>query len=213
MLISFTFCLTCVGQESHVNTSMIAAAIDSMFQKDAESLRKARELRENYGMQSEEAKKQDSLSHLIQANNVLELDKLLERYGWPGEDEIGEDAGYSLFGIIQHSSMNTRPKYLPIMREAVKNGKCRPGYLAGIEDRIATDNNELQIYGDQVKYYPDTNTFDVWPIIDPAHVDERRASIGLQPIAIHLKNRFDMDWDLEKQVARTKEFLERKKGQ
>ena len=82
--------------------------------------------------------------------------------------------------------------------------------MTGVEDRIATGNNELQIYGDQVKFYPATETFDVWPIIDPENVDKRRASVGLEPIATHLKNRFNLDWDLEKQKLRTKEFLQKK---
>lgn len=210
VLITFIFCIQCSGQNSKLNLSLITV-IDSMIQKDSESLRKANELRGKYGMQSLEAKGQDSVTHLIRVNNLIVIDKIFEKRGWPGEEEIGEGGGYSLFAIIQHANMNTRPKYLPIMREAVKNGKCRARYLAGIEDRIATDNGELQIYGDQVKFYPITESFDVWPIIDPENVDKRRASIGLQPIAIHIKNRFNLDWDLEKQKARTKDFLEKKK--
>jgi len=209
-LIAIIFCNQCLGQNSKLNTSLIAA-IDSMIQLDSRSLGKSSELREKYGMQSLEAKNQDSITHLIRASNLVEIDKILEKNGWPGEDQIGEEGGYSLFAIIQHANMNTRPKYLPIIREAVKNGNCRARYLAGIEDRIATDNDELQIYGDQVKFYPITETFDVWPIIDPENVDQRRASIGLQPIAVHLKDRFNLDWDLEKQKVRTQEFLEKKK--
>jgi len=207
VLIAFIFCLQCSGQDANWNKSLISS-IDSMIQLDSRSLRKANELRAKYGMQSLEAKKQDSTTHLIRASNLIEIDKILKKHGWPGEDKIGEEGAHSLFAIIQHANMNTRPKYVPIIQEAVKNGNCRARYLAGIEDRIATDNGELQIYGDQVKYYPLTETFDVWPIINPENVDKRRASIGLQPIAIHLKNRFNLDWDLKKQKVRTEVFSE-----
>lgn len=208
-LLLFIFFIDCSAQESKLNESLVAV-IDSLIQKDAESLRKASALRDMYGMQSIEAKRQDSITHIIRASNLIEIDKILEEYGWPSEDVIGATGGRSFFAIVQHANKETRPKYLPIMREAVKNNKCRPRYLAGVEDRISTDNNELQIYGDQVKYYPKTNTFDVWPIEDPQNVDIRRRSIGLQPIAVHLKNRFDLDWDMEKQILRTQAFLDAK---
>jgi len=210
VLMLFIFCIKGSGQNSKLNQSLIKT-IDSLFQKDDQSLRKANELRALYGMQSTRAKEQDSITHVIRINNLIEIDKLLALYGWPGEDVIGEDGGHSLFAIIQHANMNTRPKYVPIMRKAVTNGKCRPRYLAGIEDRIATDQGKLQIYGDQIKFYPKTETFDVWPIIDPENVDQRRASIGLGPIAIHLKNRFNLVWDLENQKNRTIAFEEEMK--
>ena len=76
----------------------------------------------------------------------------------------------------------------------------------------ATDQGALQIYGNQVKYYPETKTFDVWPIQNPAEVDKRRAKIGLRPIAIRLKSRFNLDWDLEKQKIRTATFLKEKEN-
>lgn len=44
------------------------------------------------------------------------------------------------------------------------------------------------------------------------NIDKRRAEIGLIPIAEHLKNRFDFDWNLEEQIKRTEAFeLERNK--
>jgi hypothetical protein len=36
-----------------------------------------------------------------------------------------------------------------------------------------------------------------WPIDDPEHVDRRRAEIGLGPLHIYLKERFDIDWMVE----------------
>jgi len=57
-----------------------------------------------------------------------------------------------------------------------------------------------------MKYYPETKSFNVWPVYDPVNIDKRRAEIGLGPIAEHLKNRFDFEWNLEEQIKRTAEF-------
>ena len=183
-----------------------------MHQADIESLRKSRALRKEFGMQSAESKAQDAIGHSIQASNIVKIDEILAQYGYPGEEIIGEAGGYALFSMIQHSNEQTRPKYVPIMKKAVQQGHCRARYLTSIEDRIATDRGALQIYGNQVKYYPETKTFDVWPIQNPAEVDQRRAKVGLRPIAIRLKSRFNLDWDLDKQKIRTATFLKEKEN-
>lgn len=92
------------------------------------------------------------------------------------------------------------------MRQAVKDKKLEPRFLVRAEDRIATERGDLQIYGGQMKYYPETKSFNVWPIYDPVNIDKRRAKIGLNTIAEHLKTRFNFEWNLEEQLKRTADF-------
>jgi len=42
------------------------------------------------------------------------------------------------------------------------------------------------------------------------NIDKRRAEIGLIPIAEHLKNRFDFEWNLEEQIKRSVKFEQEK---
>jgi len=98
-----------------------------------------------------------------------------------------------------------------MMRRAVKEKQLSPRLLARAEDRIATDRGELQIYGTQLKYYPETKTFDVWPVYNPVNIDKRRAKIGLEPIAIFLKRRLNFEWNLEEQIKRTADFEKKTK--
>ncbi len=96
-----------------------------------------------------------------------------------------------------------------MMQKAVNDGHLAPRLLARAEDRLATDRGELQIYGGQIKYYPETQSFDVWPIKDPANVDTRRAEIGLPPMSEFLKGlRNPLEWNLEEQIRRSREFEE-----
>jgi hypothetical protein len=62
-----------------------------------------------------------------------------------------------------------------------------------------------------MKYYPETKSFNLWPVFDPENIDKRRTEIGLDSIAIFLKNRFNFEWNLEEQMERTAEF-ERKRN-
>ncbi|MGB5647141.1 MAG: DUF6624 domain-containing protein [Muriicola sp.] len=131
---------------------------------------------------------------------------MLDNYGWPELTQIGEQGNRTICNVLQHADQETREHYIPLMKQAVLDKKLEPRYLVRAEDRIATDNGELQIYGGQMKYYPKTKSFNVWPVYDPVNIDIRRAEIGLEPIAEFLKNRFDFEWNLEEQLKRTEEF-------
>ena len=96
------------------------------------------------------------------------------------------------------------------MKQAVLDKKLEPRFLVRAEDRIATDKGELQLYGGQMKYYPETKSFNVWPVYDPVNIDKRRTEIGLDSIAIFLKNRFDFEWNLEEQIKRKEQFEKQK---
>ena len=126
--------------------------------------------------------------------------------GWPSKEIIGDQGNLTICNVLQHSDIETRKKYLPLMRQAVSDQQLSPQLLVRAEDRLATDRGALQIYGGQMKYYPETKSFNVWPVYDPVNIDKRRAEIGLEPIAGYLKNRFDFEWNLEEQIRRTEEF-------
>ncbi|HEX2861413.1 MAG TPA: DUF6624 domain-containing protein, partial [Lacunisphaera sp.] len=115
--------------------------------------------------------------------------------GWLGPAEIGKEASSALFLVIQHSDPATQKKYLPLMREAVKAGKARGASLALLEDRIALGEGRPQTYGSQLLREGDGPLF-VQAMEDPDHVDERRASVGLPPMAEYVKN-WNLTWDLE----------------
>ncbi|BAO77347.1 DUF6624 domain-containing protein [Winogradskyella sp. PG-2] len=118
----------------------------------------------------------------------------------------GERGNWTICNVLQHADQETREHYIPLMKQAVLDKKLEPRYLVRAEDRIATDKGKLQIYGGQMKYYPETKSFNVWPDFNPENIDKRRAEIGLEPIAEFLKNRFDFDWNLNEQIQRTKAF-------
>jgi hypothetical protein len=52
---------------------------------------------------------------------------------------------------LQHSNIKNQEKYLPIIRQAYKNGEIDSGKLALLEDRVAIRQGKRQIYGTQVK--------------------------------------------------------------
>ena len=198
--------------ETVVNDKVdIAAMLDTIFTTEQEPISLRDAYIEKYGVDSKEAKEQQKIyeqNHIINERKIREV---LDTDGWPDIELIGEAGNRTICNVIQHADNEVRIQYLPMMKKAVKDGNLNPQLLVRAEDRIATERGDLQIYGGQMKYYPETKSFNVWPVYDPVNIDKRRAEIGLGPIAEFLMARFDFEWDLEEQIKRSEAFEAEKK--
>ena len=198
--------------ETVVNDKVdIAAMLDTIFTTEQEPISLRDAYIEKYGVDSKEAKEQQKIyeqNHIINEQKIREM---LDTDGWPDIELIGEAGNRTICNVIQHADNEVRIQYLPMMKKAVKDGNLNPQLLVRAEDRIATERGDLQIYGGQMKYYPETKSFNVWPVYDPVNIDKRRAEIGLGPIAEFLMARFDFEWDLEEQIKRSEAFEAEKK--
>ncbi|GAA4966100.1 hypothetical protein GCM10023315_14130 [Algibacter aquimarinus] len=191
------------------NPENLIAVLDTIWQREQLPIRSRDSLIKIYGTNSELVKEQQAIykkNHII---NERKVKNILDSYGWPTKEMIGEQGNWTICNVIQHSDNEVRIQYLPMMRQAVKDKKLEPRFLVRAEDRIATERGDLQIYGGQMKYYPETKSFNLWPVLDPKNIDKRRAEIGLEPIAVFLKNRFDFEWNLNEQIKRTEEFKDK----
>lgn len=188
------------------NQENLIAVLDNIWRSEQQPITLRDSLMKIYGVESELVKEQQVIYESNHIANERKVKNILDKYGWPAKEMIGEHGNWTICNVIQHSDNEVRIQYLPMMRQAVKEKKLEPRFLVRAEDRIATERGDLQIYGGQMKYYPETKSFNVWPVLDPKNIDKRRAEIGLEPIAEFLKNRFDFEWNLEEQINRTKEF-------
>lgn len=210
-----TFCLSVLAvsfaapvhaQTVDLSPEELISMLEEVYLTEQQPIRTRDSLMAVHGVESEEAQVYQEIYEKNHAVNEGRIRALLDAHGWPSKAVIGERGNRTISNVLQHSTNDVRIKYLPMMREAVERGDLQPRFLARAEDRIATEQGKLQIYGGQMKYYPESRSFNVWPVYDPANIDERRAAIGLGPIAEHLKTRFDFEWNLEEQLERTKEF-------
>ena len=125
--------------------------------------------------------------------NLAKVIRIIDERGWLSADIIGYNGNNALFLVIQHSNLPTMLKYLPIIKDAVTKGNAKASSLAMLEDRINTLQNKKQTYGSQLFTDPNTGKSNLLPLVDPDHVDERRAQVGLGPIAKYLQQ-FGIIW-------------------
>lgn len=186
----------------------LIAILDTIWQTEQGPIRLRDSIGRAVGFESEAFKKQNEIYHKNHDKNEKKVLQILDSIGWPSKEIIGEQGNLTICNVLQHSSLEVREKYLPLMRKAVKDKELSARFLVRAVDRIATDKNELQIYGQQMKYYPESQSFNLWPIKDPENLEKRRAEMGLDSISEFLKRkRVDFKWDLEEQIKRSEEFI------
>ena len=181
--------------EANLNKPLVAE-LDSIYTEDQKYRLQIDEIEKKYGWESNQMKAHWKIINEKDSVNLIKIKSLLDKYGWLGTDVIGEQGNSTMFLVIQHSDIATQDKYLPMMREAVKNGKAKGSSLALLEDRVALRKGKKQIYGSQIGRDNDTKLYYVSPLEDPDNVDKRRAKVGLEPLADYV-NYWQIKWDVE----------------
>ena len=184
-----------VKTEANLNIPLVAI-LDSIFVEDQKYRLQINGIEKQYGSQSKELIDHWKFIEGKDSINLLKVKSILDKYGWLGEDEIGNHGNTTLFLVIQHSDINTQDKYLPMMREAVKNGKAHASSLALLEDRVAFRHGKKQIYGSQIGQDLSSHNYYVLPLEDPDNVDKRRSEVGLEPLAEYVKH-WNIKWNIE----------------
>jgi hypothetical protein len=202
--------VSCAGKDTSKKAVQepenLIAILDTIWQKEQIPIRLRDSLIQIYGADSKEADVYQKEYRKNHAVNIIKIKDILDTDTWPTLAQIGEQGNLTICNVLQHADLETREYYIPFMKQAVLDKKLEARFLVRAEDRIATDKNQLQIYGGQMIYYPETKSFNLWPVFDPENIDKRRAEIGLEPIAVFLKNRFDFEWNLEEQLKRSEAF-------
>lgn len=186
----------------------LVAILDTVMETDQKYRMQFDDVMKKYGKESKEFKTLAKKMERADSINLIKVTAIIDKYGWPGPEMVGEAGNQAVFLVIQHADRETQRKYIGVMRDAVKAGKAEGSALALLEDRVALGNGEKQIYGSQIGM-EDTISY-IAPMIDPDNVDKRRAEVGLGPIAEYVKN-WNLTWDVEAYKKQMAEWEKREK--
>jgi len=114
------------------------------------------------------------------------LQQIIKKYQWPGTDLIGKDGIKKLWTLVQHCDHDVefQERCLGHLQAAVRNHDAPPEYFAYLNDRTLKNRGVSQIYGTQLRILD--NELVAYPILDEAHLDQRRKEIGLEPFDQYL---------------------------
>jgi len=126
----------------------------------------------------------DDEMRAVHERNAKKLERNIETHGWPGRSLAGADGAAAAWLVLQHAI--SRPSLmrlgLELVREAAAEGEAEPSQVAYLLDRIRTLEGRPQVYGTQYDWDPNGRLSPL-PIEDPQAIDERRAAVGLSPLA------------------------------
>jgi len=115
--------------------------------------------------------------------NAARLRTIMATHGWPTERLVGIDGAKAAHRIAQHSI--NHPDFMRecrgLLDDASTKGEVPRWQFAYIDDRIRVYEGLPQRYGTQWRDGP--NGLEPYPIEDAAHVDERRALLGLPSLS------------------------------
>jgi hypothetical protein len=125
------------------------------------------------------------IQNSLDSANILSLINIINDIGWPNYINVGTSAAYAAFLILQHADLAIQKKYIPLVEKEAKLHNISPAHLAYLEDRIAIREGGPQIYGTQINMQG--KEIEPYPVINPTELNNRRKSIGLEPIEEYLK--------------------------
>ncbi|MFF8387349.1 DUF6624 domain-containing protein [Streptomyces kanasensis] len=110
------------------------------------------------------------------------LSQIMDEYGWPTAEDVGEEAARAAWLIAQHADrqLDVQRRALHLMQQAVLAGTAGPRELAFLRDRTLTNEGRKQIYGTQIAGVNDRAPVP-WPCEEPERMDELRAEVGIEP--------------------------------
>jgi hypothetical protein len=133
----------------------------------------------------------DSLRKIVKETflrNTELIKQLFAKYGFPNYDKVGKESEKNFWLCVQHSDhdLKFQQDVLKKMKKEVNRKKADPTDFAYLTDRVNINLGKAQIYGTQLDYDKNKTAFPK-NLKNPKEVNNRRKSIGLEPIEDYLK--------------------------
>jgi hypothetical protein len=120
----------------------------------------------------------------VDAKNAARIAQIIHEKGWPSADLVGPKASFALFVMVLHAPGPLQKECLPMMKLAAAHGELSLRNLATIIDKDLVYDGKKQLYGTQLRGSARVTTdSEFQPIEDEAHVDQRRAEMGMSTLA------------------------------
>jgi hypothetical protein len=123
----------------------------------------------------------------VDSTNTALLKEIINTIGWPTVSKVGKEASESAWLIAQHADLDVifQKECFELMKKEPETEVSEVD-IAYLHDRICVNEKRPQFFGTQF-YTNEYGAYGPRPIEDIEHVDERRASIGLDSMSEYKK--------------------------
>lgn len=118
------------------------------------------------------------------SNSHVAIVQIMEKFGFPGFNLVGKSGSNNFWLLVQHQDRfpELQRKVLKLMKVEIDKENADKSNFAYLTDRVAVNANEPQVYGTQMTVNEERTSYIPKEVIDPEHLNERRASVGLGTI-------------------------------
>ncbi|GAA1654613.1 DUF6624 domain-containing protein [Actinoplanes couchii] len=119
----------------------------------------------------------------VTVRNADRLTAILDEHGWPTPALVGDEGARRAWLIAQHADrqLDVQRRALTLMTAAGADST----QVAMLHDRVRVNEGRPQTYGTQIAGVADGRPVP-WPCEDPDTMDQRRATVGLDPFDVHV---------------------------
>ncbi len=119
----------------------------------------------------------------LDRRNTSRLREIVLAQGWPDTASVGLDGVVAAFMLVQHADQDPafQEEMLPHVEAAHRHDGLPGECVAMLTDRILVAKGERQIYGTQSRVVD--GVVKIAAVEDPDNLDQRRAQLGMVPIA------------------------------
>jgi len=128
---------------------------------------------------------------VLDAKHTARLRAIYKKYGFPGVRLVGRDGADAARTMMLHSpSVAFQKESLVYLERAAKRREAPYHDVATLTDKILTAEGKLQLYGTQFDLHD--GKLILKPVADPARLEQRRARMGLMPMAEYVRELEEM---------------------
>ena len=125
----------------------------------------------------------------VDGRNTERMKEIIKEVGWPTISKVGVEVSHLAWLLVQHADHDIEfQKHCLEMMRGMPPGEIQPKDLGYLEDRICVHEGKPQVYGTQFFTDDKTGKFGPRPIGHPENLEERRASLGMQPFVEYEKS-------------------------
>ena len=140
------------------------------------------------------------------------LKEIIDSVGYPGYDIVGDDGESDFWVMVQHSDFDPvwQEHVLELLKKQVKATNANPAHVGLLTDRVRVNTGRPQLYGTQ-RDFNELGQAYIKDLEDRAHVNERRALLGMETLEEYLNDatlfHFEMNKEHFKEIGITKPTL------
>jgi hypothetical protein len=139
----------------------------------------------------------------VHRRNSARLREIIAIHGFPTRSLVGEEGCEAAWSIAQHAILDVelQEHCVELLKKAVAAGEAPAQHYAMLTDRVLFGKGEPQLYGSIFVGGDEEGKLIAWTIADAEHVDQRRAAMGMLPIAEHtqkLQQRVDIESSMQR---------------